>query len=346
MTSLTTARRERVAERYERGWTMKDNAAEEGVSIATIHKDLRLQDVPSRVNRREVMPCGSVLCRNPECTVAVGMCHVPACDRPTERRGRINCAEHKGRQVGGQIRITCEICGRQAFRYRSVMERNFRVLCGRRECYDEAQRLYPKVGEVTCAREGCEKVFSPTGARAARAYALYCSPECHGLAKALYPYVGERTCERTGCENTFTPTRWKAALGMGRFCSPACHSARNGELDARVCARTGCGQTFIFRPSEGERRYCTPSCWGYDRWRTGRGLRKLAERFGPKKRRVLKLRWAPKPGRPRNDERPEYQEALDRIREEYERTHAVERDLMKATGESKRMVRTALGRPV
>lgn len=63
-------------------------------------------------------------------------------------------------------------------------------------------------------------------------------------------------------------------------------------------------------------------------------------------RRRIKLFWAPRPGRPRSDTRHDYSDVLDRIRREYESTHATERELMSLTGESKRTVRTALGRPV
>jgi hypothetical protein len=63
-------------------------------------------------------------------------------------------------------------------------------------------------------------------------------------------------------------------------------------------------------------------------------------------RRVWKLKWAPKPGRRRLDERHDYEEALERIRVKYEETHASERELERLTGESRTMVRLALGRPL
>jgi transcriptional regulator with XRE-family HTH domain len=49
-------------------------------------------------------------------------------------------------------------------------------------------------------------------------------------------------------------------------------------------------------------------------------------------------------GRPRNEKRRDYDEALDRIRVAYSETHASERELERITGESRRMIRTALGR--
>ena len=63
-------------------------------------------------------------------------------------------------------------------------------------------------------------------------------------------------------------------------------------------------------------------------------------------RRRWKLKWAPKPGRPRLDADPECAARLARIRETYEATHASERTLERLTGESRRMVRIALGRPM
>jgi hypothetical protein len=44
--------------------------------------------------------------------------------------------------------------------------------------------------------------------------------------------------------------------------------------------------------------------------------------------------------------RLDYEEKLQLIRDKYEETHASERDLKRLTGESRRMVRTALGRPL
>jgi transcriptional regulator with XRE-family HTH domain len=51
-------------------------------------------------------------------------------------------------------------------------------------------------------------------------------------------------------------------------------------------------------------------------------------------------------GRTRNDARRDYEDALARIRQAYEETHATERELQRITGESRRMIRTALGRAV
>jgi hypothetical protein len=57
-------------------------------------------------------------------------------------------------------------------------------------------------------------------------------------------------------------------------------------------------------------------------------------------------RRSPKSGRRRNDARPDYEETLVKIRVTYDKTHASERELERLTGESRRMVRIALGRPV
>jgi transcriptional regulator with XRE-family HTH domain len=78
-----------------------------------------------------------------------------------------------------------------------------------------------------------------------------------------------------------------------------------------------------------------------------RTLAKPTDRISPKSIRDAKNRLnGHEFHRTRNDERPDYEEALELIREEYGKTHASERDLQRATGESRRMVRIALGRPV
>jgi hypothetical protein len=83
------------------------------------------------------------------------------------------------------------------------------------------------------------------------------------------------------------------------------------------------------------------------RWRLGTGLRNLVSFYsGPKRRRWLN-RWnGLEGGRPRLDARRDYDEALQKIRDKYGETHASERDLERLTGESRTMVRLALGRAV
>jgi hypothetical protein len=82
-------------------------------------------------------------------------------------------------------------------------------------------------------------------------------------------------------------------------------------------------------------------------WQTGTGLapailnRRDKRRAKGRTRQIYFGRWAPVGGRPRNDARPDYEDALERIRRAYEETHASERDLERLTGDSRRMVRIA-----
>jgi transcriptional regulator with XRE-family HTH domain len=107
------------------------------------------------------------------------------------------------------------------------------------------------------------------------------------------------------------------------------------------------------------RSHARKKCCGYKhaaryRWEVSRaGLWRFVDSrregqgsWSGDKRRLWKLRLTRSPGRRRNDARPDYEEALARIRDAYEETHAPERDLARETGESRRMVRIALGRPV
>jgi hypothetical protein len=82
-----------------------------------------------------------------------------------------------------------------------------------------------------------------------------------------------------------------------------------------------------------------PGAWAlFNWWMRGGGRGRTRQRWLG--------RWAPKPGRPRNDARRDYEDALTTIRDVYTETHASERDLAHLTGESRRMVRIALGRRV
>jgi transcriptional regulator with XRE-family HTH domain len=97
---------------------------------------------------------------------------------------------------------------------------------------------------------------------------------------------------------------------------------------------------------------CCSSHWARYRWQKFIGVVpfiKAHERPGHghwpgPTRRLLHLRAAPRPGRPRLEERLDFQETIEKIRARYEETHASERDLARETGESRTMVRLALGR--
>jgi hypothetical protein len=163
----------------------------------------------------------------------------------------------------------------------------------------------------TCAREGCEVVFTPTPDQLRRGVGRYHSAECAYIARRLHPVPEERECARPGCTDRFVPDAHKAAHGRGRYCSRPCRDADRWRFSrARVpitCAH--CGQEKIVKSPYyiGRQRFCSLRCWGLYRWRPGGGretLAKVIEGCSGDIRRNLKLRLAPKPGRPptHNDE--------------------------------------------
>jgi hypothetical protein len=84
------------------------------------------------------------------------------------------------------------------------------------------QRL-PRPEPKKCANEGCEVVFTPTPAQAARGDGHYCSRSCANEATA------HRLRPRTAGENVMCPvcgrSRWYWASDIARgnrFCSPQC----------------------------------------------------------------------------------------------------------------------------
>jgi putative transcriptional regulator len=157
----------------------------------------------------------------------------------------------------------------------------------------------------------------------------------------------EKICE--GCGRTFTrsevPNQPLVHWLARKHCSFTC--AHGPPVEFRPCAREGCGQTF--KPSwsaDPSRRHCSITCAQLDRFEAGNVAAAFVAEMPGRARRVWKLKWAPKPGRRRLDERHDYEEALERIRVKYEETHASERELERLTGESRTMVRLALGRPL
>jgi len=107
-----------------------------------------------------------------------------------------------------------------------------------------------------------------------------------------------------------------------------------------------CGKPRYRKPSDAEKKCCSDLHAQIDRWRRGVGVHGLVKWLSGPARRKWKLKWVPRPGRPRNDARLDYEDALERIRDEYARTNAPERELQRLTGESRRMIRIALSRPV
>jgi transcriptional regulator with XRE-family HTH domain/endogenous inhibitor of DNA gyrase (YacG/DUF329 family) len=210
---------------------------------------------------------------------------------------------------------------------------------------------YPPPPERTCELEGCENLIrfrSPSAAitRGRKRQGRYCSVECRIEGTRKHPKPIERACARPGCEIRFTPKGAQLGRGAGLYCSLRCWGVarphpRTGELVA--CAR--CGTEVYRAPSHSGYRFCSHRCWGKHRWVGAREtVTTLVETMNGKARRKIKLAWAPRPGRRRNDERLDYEEALERIRTTYAETHASERELERLTGESRRMIRVALRR--
>ena len=223
----------------------------------------------------------------------------------------------------------------------------------RRYVYGHNRRKGPRPAERVCARPGCENLHRPTAQAIERGQGLYCSQACHFEDHR----AGERVCPT--CGETFRPIASEVARGKGRYCSIECR--KTGE---RVTCPE-CGAEKYENRANVDRgyRFCSYSCWMRHRWRedsdelrlrlsdamrrrwhTGLGLESLIELQGGKARRYWKLKWVDRPGRPRLDARDDYDETLQMIRDKYEETHASERDLEGLTGESRTMVRLALGR--
>jgi hypothetical protein len=157
----------------------------------------------------------------------------------------------------------------------------------------------------TCAREGCDVVFTPTPGQLRRGIGRYHSAECANLAKRLHPVPQERECARPGCSQRFVPDAHKAAHGRGRYCTRRCRDADRWRFSrARVpitCAH--CREEKIVKSPYyiGRQQFCSRRCWGLYRWRPGGGLETLAKVIEGCRgdiRRKLKLRLAPKPGAP------------------------------------------------
>jgi DNA-binding XRE family transcriptional regulator len=156
----------------------------------------------------------------------------------------------------------------------------------------------------------------------------------------------EKICER--CGRTFTrsevPRQSIAHWLERRYCDGDCRWPVRAQ--ERNCEH--CGELIPRKvmSDNRDRRFHCRSCGQLNRWERGDIPAAVVAQLPGRARRIRKLKWAPKPGRRRLDERHDYEEALERIRAKYEETHASERNLELLTGESRTMVRLALGRPL
>jgi DNA-binding XRE family transcriptional regulator len=151
----------------------------------------------------------------------------------------------------------------------------------------------------------------------------------------------EKICAR--CGETFTrsdvPNQSIAHWIARQYCSGDCRWPVR--VEPRPCGWCG----VEFKPDEDKHEYCCVSHAQLARFKRGDVAAEFVAEMPGQARRMWKLKWAPRPGRPRNDERLDYDETLEMIRVTYDETHASERELERLTGESRRMVRTALERP-
>jgi hypothetical protein len=165
------------------------------------------------------------------------------------------------------------------------------------------------------------------------------------------PAPTDRTCRHCGIPLTFS-SPYYASGSRGQFCSRECFRAQVKTGEPVTCPV--CGKERYRPASHVQKLCCGYRCAARYRWQRAVGIVPFIKahalpgrgHWPGATRRLWHLRAAPRPGRPRNDSRLDYEDALERIREKYNETHATERDLQRLTGESRRMVRTALGRPL
>jgi endogenous inhibitor of DNA gyrase (YacG/DUF329 family) len=181
---------------------------------------------------------------------------------------------------------------------------------------------------VACPRCGTEHYRAPS-----QMHNRFCR-ECYLEHISHPPPPTDRTCRRCGKLLAFKSP--KDAVGRGYYCGRKCYLADVQHGGFVTCPE--CGTEKYRSPSHMHKRFCSGKCYARDQ------LRQRIELYSGKTRRLCKLKWLPRPGRPRNDQRLDYEETLQKIRDTYEETHASERDLERLTGESRRMIRAALGR--
>jgi hypothetical protein len=132
------------------------------------------------------------------------------------------------------------------------------------------------------------------------------------------------------------------------FCSRACLST------ARLVPCAFCGKEVRRIPAELDHEHvcCSRKCTAQLRRKLGLP-QLIAPNWGGSSRRIWKLKWAPKPGRPRLDSHPEYDAKIAEIQKAYVESYdeatgkyASERALASLTGTTRYMVGIALGKPL
>jgi hypothetical protein len=165
-----------------------------------------------------------------------------------------------------------------------------------------------------------------------------------GLSRPMGPppkyEIAGRTCLRCG-----KPRVFKHPSDRGNRKDGLCRECYEAGAVVNTCPVCGAER---HRPASHAHKVCCgyrhSAAW---RWRRGIGLRHFVERWNGAARRLWKLRWTRSPGRSRNDQRLDYEDALEKIRDAYHGNEfPSERELKRITGESRRMIRTALGRPL
>ena len=142
---------------------------------------------------------------------------------------------------------------------------------------------------VACPRCGAKHYRAPS-----EMHKRFCR-ECYLAEVSHAPPPTDRTCRQCGKLLSFKHP--KDAVGRGYYCDDDCYRA---SLPARVRVTCPVCETVRERPpSHAHKRFCSTSCRARYHFRLG-NLRHLVERWNGDSRRLWKLKWAPKPGRPRN----------------------------------------------
>jgi hypothetical protein len=166
------------------------------------------------------------------------------------------------------------------------------------------------------------------------------------------PPPTDLSCRHCGKPLPYRSPSYAARGQYLNYCNRECFLAEVKTGVVNTCPM--CGKKRYRGRAEARKKCCGYQCAARWRWQRLVGVGPFIKahalpgrgHWPGATRRLLHLRAAPRPGRPRNDARSDYAETLKMIRDKYEETHASERDLERLTGESRRMVRTALGRPL
>jgi len=209
--------------------------------------------------------CGVPGCADPECEIEYGFCHC-GCGRKT----------YLPRQSDKRLNLVKDEPQRYVHRHQ---------LAGALEKRWEPSAADRGARQRTCARDGCEVVFTPTPAQIRRGVGSYCS---HSCAKRIHPVPKERECARPACSVRFVPDAHKAAHGRGRYCSRQCRDADRWRFGrARVpitCLQ--CGRQHIVKSPYyiGRQRFCGSTCWA--RWRKVHAIKTLRVLRGDVRKRL------------------------------------------------------------